>query len=272
MVSSAMVRAYCHKVIKLSSVLQTYAPEKEVVSNVHGVRAEFLKEGEKRASMSTKVGVGEASVIPASIGTSKTQPSTQVYFVGKLLWAKGLDIMLDLQDYYKQCTGQYFPIDIYGSGPEQDAIKKAFHGRRKTVSASANGDAEAAKETTGTRRTSKKKRARRRMPRNPLRRVVRTTLSIFGGTREPVAVDESQSPDLFPSLEVLQDSAKERLARLKQSLDAVELPKTFAELLRREPIPATFPGRVDHAEIKQHKVFVNPSTSEVLCTTTAEAL
>ena len=32
--SSAMVRAYCHKVIKLSDVLQTYAPEKEVTSNV----------------------------------------------------------------------------------------------------------------------------------------------------------------------------------------------------------------------------------------------
>ena len=32
--SAAMVRAYCHKVIKLSDVLQTYAPEKEVTSNV----------------------------------------------------------------------------------------------------------------------------------------------------------------------------------------------------------------------------------------------
>jgi hypothetical protein len=36
--SSAMVRAYCHKVVKLSDTLQTYAPEKEQVSNVHGVR------------------------------------------------------------------------------------------------------------------------------------------------------------------------------------------------------------------------------------------
>jgi hypothetical protein len=38
-ISSAMVRAYCHKVIKLSDVLQTFAPEKEVTSNVHGVRS-----------------------------------------------------------------------------------------------------------------------------------------------------------------------------------------------------------------------------------------
>lgn len=33
-----MIRAYCHKVIKLSDVLQPFAPEKEVTENVHGVR------------------------------------------------------------------------------------------------------------------------------------------------------------------------------------------------------------------------------------------
>ena len=44
--------------------------------------------------------------------------------------------------------------------------------------------------------------------------------------------------------------------------------------LRRRPIPAKFPGVVDHALLKNtpHKIFLNPSTSEVLCTTTAEAL
>ena len=43
---------------------------------------------------------------------------------------------------------------------------------------------------------------------------------------------------------------------------------------RRHPIPAKFPGVVDHAQLKNipHKIFLNPSTSEVLCTTTAEAL
>jgi hypothetical protein len=49
----------------------------------------------------------------------------------------------------------------------------------------------------------------------------------------------------------------------------LELPKTLHEL-RREPIPALFPGRVDHASLTNYKVFVNPSKSEVLCTTTAE--
>lgn len=59
------------------------------------------------------------------------------------------------------------------------------------------------------------------------------------------------------------------------------LPRTLYEF-RRQPIPATFPGRIDHAELKQergnktdtsqYKIFVNPSISEVLCTSTAEAL
>jgi digalactosyldiacylglycerol synthase len=35
--SAWMVRAHCHSVIKLSAALQTYAPEKEVVCNVHGM-------------------------------------------------------------------------------------------------------------------------------------------------------------------------------------------------------------------------------------------
>lgn len=44
--------------------------------------------------------------------------------------------------------------------------------------------------------------------------------------------------------------------------------------LRRHPIPATFLGIKDHALVKNTslKIFLNPSVSEVLCTTTAEAL
>jgi hypothetical protein len=45
--------------------------------------------------------------------------------------------------------------------------------------------------------------------------------------------------------------------------------------LRRHPIPARFMGMKDHAVLKQvpkHKIFLNPSKSEVLCTTSAEAL
>lgn len=130
MLSSAMVRAYCHKVIKLSPVLQTYAPKKEAISNVHGVRSEFLREGMQRSDLSSVDFAQDKSA------------STEAYYIGKLLWAKGLDLLLDLEDYYKQCTGKYFEIDIYGSGPEA-VIMKAFRGRRsqngsKTISVQNN--------------------------------------------------------------------------------------------------------------------------------------
>ena len=241
-----MIRAYCHKVIKLSPVLQSYAPEKEVVSNVHGVRSEFIDEGLRRASTYQ---TSQNSYSPAQ--------GTDTYFVGKLLWAKGLDIMLELQDYYKQRTGKYFSIDIYGSGPEQEAIRRAFHGRPRRTE-----DGEPKKSSAS---------------RNPS--ILDTTLALFGGNAPNQVNDEEEKTEadsipasLFPvdldfsSFETFSERAKERFAKLRQ-----ELPQTFAEL-RRQPVPAEFRGRVDHAELKDYKVFVNPSVSEVLCTTTAEAL
>lgn len=42
-----MARAYCHKIIKLSPVIQSLAPEKEIVCNVHGVRNRFLEVGDE---------------------------------------------------------------------------------------------------------------------------------------------------------------------------------------------------------------------------------
>jgi hypothetical protein len=42
-----------------------------------------------------------------------------VYYIGRLLLAQGLDIMLELEDYYKQCTNKYFAMIFTGSGPDQ---------------------------------------------------------------------------------------------------------------------------------------------------------
>jgi digalactosyldiacylglycerol synthase len=102
--SSFMVRAYCDKVIKLSSVLQDYAVEKEVVCNVHGIRSVFLQ--------------------------AAPPTGNKVYFIGKMLWAKGLDKLLELQAYYKKKTGQYIAMSVYGSGPQLPEIQDAFLGRR----------------------------------------------------------------------------------------------------------------------------------------------
>eukprot|EP00804_Cyclotella_cryptica_P025485 CCRYP_011992-RA/>CCRYP_011992-RA protein AED:0.02 eAED:0.02 QI:154/1/1/1/0.66/0.5/4/632/774 len=121
--SSAMIRAYCHKVIKLSGVLPTYAPEKEAIENVHGVRAEFIREGLRRASLSSM----NCDTIPLD-----EQAEDQIYYIGKILWAKGFDFMLELEEFYRECTGVYFKVDIIGGGPDLDDIKRAFHGRRNS--------------------------------------------------------------------------------------------------------------------------------------------
>ena len=234
--SSAMVRAYCHKVIKLSDVLQTFAPEKEAVSNVHGVRSEFLREGERRC-VSQKRGTSFSD-------ESLPKPDTCVYFIGKLLWAKGLDRLLDLQTFYKQCTGSYFPIDIYGDGPDRREIKHAFLGRKPFIVKKKYNDEH-----------------------NPH----------FNPTDQGNSSDNNVSQDDNEGITLTQ-TARLKFSKLTEAwktyadLYDIDLPKSRYEL-RKFPIPAVFPGRVDHASLtEQYKIFVNPSTSEVLCTTTAEAL
>ncbi|KAL7578770.1 hypothetical protein ACA910_015998 [Epithemia clementina (nom. ined.)] len=177
---ASLVRAYCDKVIKLSDVLQSYSPEKQVTCNVHGIRQEFLH-------------------VPAPTGN-------KVYFIGKLLWAKGLDKMLTLQSRYKKATGQYFPLDIYGSGPQQDEIKQAFLGRKQ-----------------------------------------KQQQQLMGWTSSALSQEG--------------DGAEEETDS-KQPI-AATTPK----------MPVEFMGRLDHAALStEYKIFVNPSITEVLCTTTAEAL
>jgi digalactosyldiacylglycerol synthase len=173
--SSLMVRAYCDKVVKLSPVLQSYAPEKEVVSNVHGIRSDFF--------------------------LKQSIQGQRIYFIGKLLWAKGLDKLLDLQATYRKMTGEYFEMDIFGSGPQQEDIQRAF-----------------------------------------LHPYLKTATSVT-----------------FPS-------------NTSTSL-ASRLPPISPREWRRQPIPARFLGRQDHASVgEEYKVFVNPSITEVLCTTTAESI
>ena len=42
--------------------------------------------------------------------------------------------------------------------------------------------------------------------------------------------------------------------------------------MAKNKLPVTMKGYGDHAELKDYRVFVNPSITEVLCTTVAEAL
>lgn len=251
--SSAMVRAYCHKVIKLSNTLQSFAVEKESTSNVHGVRSNFWQEGVRRSQMES----------PWK-GTDKN--GTHVYFIGKLLWTKGLDLMLELEDYYKQYSGDYFSIDIYGTGPDQLAISRAFHGR-KLNNGSSKGPSDMGE--TSLQFDNKSNAWRGFNVSSMDSSVLVNDNEVKPGLRVKAQQTIAQLKETM-SVADLQERTKEHLTKIKESMD---LPLTFAELVRRQPIPATFPGRVDHGLLAEHyKIFMNPSISEVLCTTTAEAL
>lgn len=137
------------------------------------------------------------------------------YFIGKLLWEKGLDRLLRLQYFYKEITGEFFPIDIIGDGPDRTEIQATYLGLDVTsirkVLANANSD-----DTNNTNKFS------------------------WGAVTEQLG-------------------------------SVLEVPTALQ--VQTGKVPGQFPGRQDHAQFcTDYKVIVNPSVTEVLCTTTAEAL
>ncbi|OEU16810.1 hypothetical protein FRACYDRAFT_138536, partial [Fragilariopsis cylindrus CCMP1102] len=110
--SSVCVKAYTHRLIRLSATLPELDASKEVTCNVHGVRSEFFVKDDDS-------GNGDDLFV-------LEQP---IYFIGKVIWAKGFDKLLEIEDLYRKENGEYFPITIYGDGPDFDAISRAFLGR-----------------------------------------------------------------------------------------------------------------------------------------------
>lgn len=95
-VPSAMIRAYCHEVIKLSGVLQSYAPEKECVENVHCVREGFINEGRRRTLSRLR-----RLACHWMKNCHWMKKWKVMYTIGKILWAKGFEqIMLELEEFY----------------------------------------------------------------------------------------------------------------------------------------------------------------------------
>ena len=131
------------------------------------------------------------------------------YFIGKLLWEKGLDRLLRLQYFFKEITGEFFPIDIVGDGPDRTEIEATYLGLD-----------------------------------------VRSIRKVLASS----------------------DEAKFSWGAVTDQLGSVlEVPKLLQ--LETGKIPGQFHGRKDHANFcGDYKVIVNPSVTEVLCTTTAEAL
>jgi len=236
--SSLLVRAYCDKVIKLSPVLQSFdCPEKETVCNVHGIRHDFMEEGKRRARDSV---------------SNPDKNGNKIYFVGKLLWAKGLDKLMELETLYRSMTGQYFEIDIYGSGSDADEIEQAFLSERPSFLGGnqSNGSSSALEELAAV---------------SPCSTGAEVGVSDF---TEGETDNKNTDPDENASTEKKTDN-NTMLTSSRLGL-ATTYYSTFVR--RRQPIPARFLGRKDHAQLtNDYKIFVNPSITEVLCTTTAEA-
>lgn len=110
---SWMCRAHCHRVIKLSGTLDKVAPEKELVENVHGVRGTFLTVGET---------VRGLLISQDSIFNADAEP--KVYFIGKMLWSKGLGSLMELLKYAEESASLRVQVNMYGGGPDMNAAAK----------------------------------------------------------------------------------------------------------------------------------------------------
>mmetsp|Transcript_13340 Transcript_13340/g.28953 ORF Transcript_13340/g.28953 Transcript_13340/m.28953 type:complete len:1008 (-) Transcript_13340:93-3116(-) len=382
--SALTIRAYCHQVIKLSDTLPSFAPGKELTCNVHGVRREFL-EG---VDLNVWRLASSSSLSDDEKNDSNEDAPSPVYFIGKLVWAKGFDHMLELQDIFRKrnkkndnngTTGGYFHIDIYGGGPDEKAIARAFHGRHHksptrrpspkmtkesmspTTSSSSLHHVDGAKDLNAAAvlanpqsikdQSSQVIEQMKRQTTDGGDDVVSRYLSLgfevcqMDGSatyvkesrRRLSAAEEGEDDKNANPLDVLGDLSemsfdtgvktsravyniadssikniltmsfsqlkkhplKARMNKNKEVQDKdnnvvvpskedgkaaeeennskhhfVFDPPASRYEWRRHPIPAKFPGVIDHAQLKNmpYKIFLNPSTSEVLCTTTAEAL
>ena len=332
--NALVVRAYCHRVIKLSGVLQEFVPGKEVTCNVHGVRPDFLTPLTEDDKCNEEVSDNEEVPLHAVSGCSDEPGGSEgripcVYFIGKLLWAKGFDDMLEIQERYRKRTGCFFPVDIYGGGPDENAIKRAFFGRRMppTLENTEDSTAEGAdlngpsvfSNPTSLRTQSialLKEGHEKRSGKDKIHSLGFEVTTKSFDSLEKIEyvieeVDESLKCTQSP-LNIIGDistssfstgvatsvaACKVGDAAIKNVLSLVFTPEQFGEghtggtsskdfptymfdppqsrfELRRNPVPATFCGVMDHALVKSRplKIFLNPSVSEVLCTTTAEAL
>eukprot|EP00586_Coscinodiscus_wailesii_P009450 CAMPEP_0172522084 /NCGR_PEP_ID=MMETSP1066-20121228/292932_1 /TAXON_ID=671091 /ORGANISM="Coscinodiscus wailesii, Strain CCMP2513" /LENGTH=636 /DNA_ID=CAMNT_0013305055 /DNA_START=455 /DNA_END=2365 /DNA_ORIENTATION=- len=308
-VSTLVIRAYCHRVIKLSGVLPSFAPGKEVVCNVHGVRSEFLE-----------IPAPTSKSASAKSPSSNDSDENSIYFIGKLVWAKGFDIMLNVQEKFRKDTGDYFPIDIYGGGPDEIAIGRAFHGRpqlikgktvgvedeqHKHLQALPEANTESEAETNGKYDPKFDYSRSSSVFLNPLSLReqslelsqkpsndsdtssdhIETVVKENDNSRNPLSIlcdfrDRSVDTSISTSKAVYNIADKTIQAGLAMTFSfhnnednsmTFDPPQSRYEL-RRHPVPATFKGVKDHALLTSTKIFLNPSLSEVLCTTTAEAL
>ncbi len=117
LLSSWMCRAHCHRIIKLSGTLGTFAPEKELVENVHGVRNAFLDYGRSLSEeLRSPTGKNHPVFGP--------EANPKVYFIGKMLWSKGIGSLMELLKYAQESADLNIEFDMYGGGPDFEEAKQ----------------------------------------------------------------------------------------------------------------------------------------------------
>ena len=367
--SSVCVKAYTHRLIRLSATLPELDASKEVTCNVHGVRSEFFVKDDDSGSGVAAIVIDDDEKQKQDSGMTSSSSNDQdqvndhkyvsaevaddgidgddlfvleqpIYFIGKVIWAKGFDKLLEIEDLYRKENGEYFPITIYGDGPDFDAISRAFLGRGGlarvlssdsvknigTDSGNQSPKSERSKspvpptDQTANLLFSREGNLRRQIedgetiptdslvvevqtvetPENsdagtpssarklPIRGVIKhlkeTTIETKTGVTKAISAlseritklglhslySEHESEETTDDATAGTGTSEEREG-IKFRFDP---PKSRYEL-RRVPVPARFLGVKDHAllrDIPQHKIFINLSITEVLCTTTAEAL
>lgn len=191
------------------------------------------------------------------------------------------------QDKYKESTGEYFSIDVYGGGPEEEQVKRAFFGvrkkndadgnviektySRKDSSASDDSDDKSVKEDT-CNESKPETDAKGKRSLDRLSEMMLKTMPFLKDELNKEDEATTETKETSSTLQTLKDGFK--LVKNFQAETLLDkIPKNTYEM-RKNPIPARFLGPRDHAALKftSYKVFVNPSITEVLCTTSAEAL
>ncbi|KAL5180239.1 Digalactosyldiacylglycerol synthase 1, chloroplastic [Glycine soja] len=104
-INNWVTRAYCNKVVRLSAATQDLP--KSIICNVHGVNPKLLKIGEKI------VAVRELGQKPFTKGA---------YFLGKMVWAKGYEELIDLSAKHKADLDG-FKLDVFQNGEDANEIQ-----------------------------------------------------------------------------------------------------------------------------------------------------
>eukprot|EP00850_Spirogloea_muscicola_P011713 SM000073S21489 [mRNA] locus=s73:545398:552936:- [translate_table: standard] len=277
-----VVRANCHVVIRLSRGVQQFAHS--VVCNIHGVAPQFLKyscnqvelammaEKKQEVAEELRAGMPHIEVGPGDIHLSSSSESVGskleaesewktlrpsrpteamqigrvlsfsrgAYFIGKVLWGKGYEELCKLLSSHCERFG-------YPSKPP-DSSTSGHHDRMQNGTAISSADLES------------------RQPQEHTFEVEDVTSSSQrgeNGGHESTVESGSSANTVGGNSRVWID-----IYGSGSDEDAV---MAYA---RKQNLPLTFHGRKDHADpiIAPYKVFVNAAVSDVLCTTTAEAI